>query len=145
MGQMVLLRHTGVIDEIWELDYLKFKVPVFRCSWVDVARGVRVDELGFTLVDFRRMGHSDEPFILASQARQVFYVTDPSNAQMSIVIRTRERYCNEENEEQFDVSGPTLVVPEHDVDINDDDVTFVRKDHKEGIVIEERKRKRSKN
>lgn len=66
----------GVITEIWELDYCKFKIPMFKCDWVDSRNGVKVDELGFTLVDLNRIGHTSDPFILASQAKQVFYVQD---------------------------------------------------------------------
>ncbi|BBN70104.1 hypothetical protein Prudu_1434S000100, partial [Prunus dulcis] len=41
----------GVIQEIWDLDYHKFRIPVLRCDWVDNTSGLVVDELGFTLVD----------------------------------------------------------------------------------------------
>ena len=41
----------GIIEEIWELDYRAFKAPLFLCRWADNERGVKVDELGFTLVD----------------------------------------------------------------------------------------------
>ncbi|KAK1380791.1 hypothetical protein POM88_027535 [Heracleum sosnowskyi] len=51
--------YYGVIEEIWELDYKDFKVTLFRCKWFDDGRGVRVDESGFTLVDFSRFGHVD--------------------------------------------------------------------------------------
>ena len=30
----------GQIEDIWELNYLAFKVPVFRCRWVKGAKGV---------------------------------------------------------------------------------------------------------
>ncbi|KAK1387626.1 hypothetical protein POM88_015804 [Heracleum sosnowskyi] len=46
--------YYGVIEEIWELDYKDFKVTLFKCKWFDDGRGVRVDESGFTLVDFSR-------------------------------------------------------------------------------------------
>ncbi|KAL6279600.1 hypothetical protein ACE6H2_016481 [Prunus campanulata] len=41
----------GVIQEIWDLDYQKFRIPVLRCDWIDNTSGLVVDELGFTLVD----------------------------------------------------------------------------------------------
>ena len=40
----------GVIDEIWQLDYLMVKKTLFKCDWVD-DRGVCTDNLGFTVVD----------------------------------------------------------------------------------------------
>ncbi|KAL6228226.1 hypothetical protein ACLB2K_002180 [Fragaria x ananassa] len=49
------LRHDdmdfyGVIQHIWEVDYYKFRVPLFKCDWVKNVRGIKVDEQGFTLV-----------------------------------------------------------------------------------------------
>jgi len=38
--------------------------------------GVKMDESGMTLVDFRKVGYRDEPFIMAQQASQIFYVKD---------------------------------------------------------------------
>ncbi|TXG66340.1 hypothetical protein EZV62_007615 [Acer yangbiense] len=35
----------GVIQEIWDLDYNKFRIPVFLCDWVDSNGGVKVDNL----------------------------------------------------------------------------------------------------
>ncbi|KAL6315678.1 hypothetical protein AAG906_005769 [Vitis piasezkii] len=54
----------------------KLQVPKIRilclCDWVDSKNGVKVDELGFTLVDLSKIGHKSDPFILATQAQQVF-------------------------------------------------------------------------
>jgi len=56
------------IEEIWEVDYTKFFVPDFMCKWVDNKSGVKIDESKFTLVDFRKTGYRDEPFIMVQQA-----------------------------------------------------------------------------
>ncbi|KAA0041615.1 putative serine/threonine-protein kinase nek2 [Cucumis melo var. makuwa] len=53
--------------------------------------GVRIDELGYTLVDLNRVGHKSDSFILASQAKQVFYVEDPSDVRWSIVLTPPQR------------------------------------------------------
>ncbi|RVW20636.1 hypothetical protein CK203_109088 [Vitis vinifera] len=53
-----------------------FRIPVFKCDWVDNRNGIKADDLGFTLVDFNKTAHKSNPFILASQAKQVFYVQD---------------------------------------------------------------------
>ena len=42
--------YYGVIEDIWELNYTQFKIPVFWCNWVDNKSGVKVDKNGFTLV-----------------------------------------------------------------------------------------------
>ncbi|XP_074277359.1 uncharacterized protein LOC141600998 [Silene latifolia] len=61
--------YYGVIFDIWELDYVDFSVPLFRCKWADSEKGVQVDDMGFILVDFNVISHIDDPFILASQAK----------------------------------------------------------------------------
>ena len=74
--------YYGYIEEIWELDYgLNFKVPLFRCSWVNMnGEGVKVDQLyRMTTVDLKNLGYRDKPFILANDVAQVFYVKDMSS------------------------------------------------------------------
>ena len=56
------------------------------CDWVERNNGVRENELGFTLVDLNRIGHKSDPFILATQAKQVFYINNPLDAQWSVVL-----------------------------------------------------------
>nr|GEV55993.1 hypothetical protein [Tanacetum cinerariifolium] len=70
--------YYGVLQEIWVLDYHFRQIPLFRCDWVNhKTGGVKYDpNLGYTLVDLNSLGHNDDLFILASQARQVFYVKD---------------------------------------------------------------------
>ena len=46
-----------------------FCVPMFRCKWVKNNNGMKVDELGFILVDLNKEGHKEDTFILASQAK----------------------------------------------------------------------------
>jgi len=48
---------------------VKFRVPIFKCKWVDSNIGVRFDELGFTLVDLTKIGYKEDPFIMAYQAK----------------------------------------------------------------------------
>ena len=61
----------GRIEEIWELDYHLFKAPLFLCKWADCDRGVKVDELGFTLVDLSRQGHRNDKYVSVDQVKQV--------------------------------------------------------------------------
>ena len=42
----------SVVREIWQLDYNIVKVPIFKCDWVKNDTSVKVDNLGFTLVDY---------------------------------------------------------------------------------------------
>jgi hypothetical protein len=32
--------YYGQIQEIWELDFHGFKIPLFRCNWIDAIKGV---------------------------------------------------------------------------------------------------------
>ncbi|XP_037440289.1 uncharacterized protein LOC119308287, partial [Triticum dicoccoides] len=79
-GQKVT--YYGYIEEIWELDYgPSFKVPLFWCKWFKLTGGgVKVDQqYGMTMVDFNNLGYLDEPFVLAKDVAQVFYVKDMSS------------------------------------------------------------------
>ena len=73
--------YYGYIEEIWELDYgLNFKVPLFRCQWVNLCRGgVTKDEYVMIIVDLNNLGYRDEPFVLAQDVAQVFYIKDMSS------------------------------------------------------------------
>ncbi|CAL9011691.1 unnamed protein product [Prunus brigantina] len=85
----------GVIQEIWDLDYQKFTIPVFRCDWIDSVSGLVVDELGFTLVDLSKIGHRNDQFVLASQVKQVFFVDDPMHRGWSVVLSMPNREYND--------------------------------------------------
>jgi hypothetical protein len=39
--------YYGQIQEIWELDFHGFKIPLFHCNWVDAIKGVVQDKYGF--------------------------------------------------------------------------------------------------
>ena len=90
--------YYGSIEEIWELDYgPSFKVPLFRCKWVNLnGEGVKVDQLyGMTTVDLKNLGYRDEPFVLAKDVAQVFYVKDMS----SIPKKRKNKQTNTSNDE----------------------------------------------
>ena len=56
--------YFGVIEEILEIGYVSFKVPLFKCKWIDGNTGIETDELGFTRVDLRKETYKNEPFIM---------------------------------------------------------------------------------
>ena len=43
------MTYYGVIREIWDVNYIAFRIPIFKCDWVD-SSGVKVDEMGYTCV-----------------------------------------------------------------------------------------------
>ncbi|XP_074377419.1 uncharacterized protein LOC141718946 [Apium graveolens] len=85
------LKFYGVIREIWELDYHAFKAPLFLCTWAASDKGVKSDDLGFTLVNFNRPGHKKDKYVSVDQVNQVFYIEDPVDANWSVVLSATTR------------------------------------------------------
>ncbi|XP_074351755.1 uncharacterized protein LOC141690896 [Apium graveolens] len=104
------LRLYGIVQEIWELDYHAFKAPLFLCTWAATDRGVKSDDLGFTLVNFNRPGHKQDKFASVDQVSQVFYVEDPCDANWSVVLSSTTRdyhdVYNEDVEEETSWNPP---------------------------------------
>ncbi|KAK1678480.1 hypothetical protein QYE76_039328 [Lolium multiflorum] len=73
-------RFYGRIEEIWELDYVGVTMPMFRVRW---AKSVEKDGLYFTTMVIpdaksKTPSAKNEPWVLASQVDQCFFITDPS-------------------------------------------------------------------
>jgi hypothetical protein len=51
------------------------------------------DKYGFTTVDFEQVGYKDEPFVLAAQVSQVFYVLDMRNNKRLVVLSDKKIGC----------------------------------------------------
>ena len=62
--------YYGQIEEIWELNYLGFKVALFKCRWVQGSRGVTHDKNGFVSVELHNVGYKIEPFVLAKDVEE---------------------------------------------------------------------------
>jgi hypothetical protein len=94
--------HTyyGVITSIWELDYNYFRVPVFRSKWVDINKGIKEDDLGYTLVNLNRLGFLNDPFVLAKHVKQVCYIDDPLDKLWSVVLKLPEKKYYEDNDDE---------------------------------------------
>ncbi|KAL0541513.1 hypothetical protein IC582_021565 [Cucumis melo] len=109
----------GVIEEIWELNYNSFKVAIFKCDWVENSGGIKTDELGFVLVDLSRVGHKNDSFIFATQAKQVFFVEDPSDSRWSIVLTPPQRdFADQYNDDELgDTALNCQGIPKATIDI----------------------------
>ena len=89
--------YYGVLTDIFELRYSNdFKFVLFKCDWVDTHSGTTKDDFEFTLVNFKHSLYkhnrlSDEPFILASQAKQIWYVRDPIEEDWQVVVKMTPR------------------------------------------------------
>ena len=136
--------YYGFIEEIWELDYGVLKVPLFRCQWVRLPGGVKIDKYGMTTVDQKLVGYREEPFVLANDVMQVFYVKDPDPAnkeERHVVLQGKRRIVgvedvvDEEDYNQFDALPPFG----EDVDLgpmeDSDEPPYVRRDHNEGRIV----------
>ena len=116
--------YYGAIEEIIEVDYWgEFVVVLFRCCWYQEEK----DAYGLTRVNFSRLCHKNDPYVLASQVHQVFYIEDPTEKSINYVIKKLPRdWCDNENdiasEEHTDdiaVNDANIaVVPHNDVTVN---------------------------
>jgi hypothetical protein len=78
--------YYGQIQEIWELDFHSFKIPLFCCNLVDAIMGVVQDKYGFISIDLNHRGYKSEPFVLAKHVAQALYVPDTINKRLKVVI-----------------------------------------------------------
>jgi hypothetical protein len=79
--------YCGQIEEIWELDYVGLKIALFQCRWVtNGKRAMSKDKYGYVSVDLRVFGYKNEPFVLANDVEQVFYVPDLAKKNWSVVM-----------------------------------------------------------
>ncbi|KAL5856716.1 hypothetical protein ACOSQ3_004174 [Xanthoceras sorbifolium] len=83
--------YYGVLRKILLVDYNQFRVPLFKCDWVS-GNDVKVED-GFTLVNLHpRVNKYDrDPFILASQATQVFYSRETDTSNWYVVLKAPPR------------------------------------------------------
>ena len=72
-------------------------MPIFKCRWVHGRQGVTKDMYGFTTVDLKQVGYKEEPFLLADQVSQVFYVTDTMDERRHVVLPGKRRVVGVEN------------------------------------------------
>ncbi|XP_070011494.1 uncharacterized protein [Nicotiana sylvestris] len=88
--------YYGVLTEIVELQYLEGKrIVLFKCDWMDVdhiGKGVKIDKHDVVSVNTNRKLATNEPFVLASQVEQVFYVKDNLHPNWSIVLNGHSTY-----------------------------------------------------
>jgi hypothetical protein len=84
------------------------------------SRGMTVDNYGLTLVNLKNVGYTDDLWVLAECVAQVFYVLDPANEKMHIVISRKRKIVGVENvgdgdeeynkyKEMFVFNGPEII------------------------------------
>ena len=69
----------GVVTDIFELDYLKERrVVLFKCQWFDISSrksNIHIDA-NIISVNVSRTWYENDSYVLACQAKQIFYVND---------------------------------------------------------------------
>ncbi|XP_035834064.1 uncharacterized protein LOC118482611 [Helianthus annuus] len=93
--------YYGRILDIIELDYWsQFRVVLFHCEWYQVEK----DDYGLTCVNMKKLCYSDDPFVMPSQVKQVFYIPDPIVNGLHYVVDTvpREVYDFDEESNETD-------------------------------------------
>ena len=81
--------YYGLINEIWELEYPGSNfIYLFNCEWF---KDHKIDKYEIVSVNVNHRLRTNEPFILSSQAVQVFYVEDPKDSNWLIVMKTQPR------------------------------------------------------
>ncbi|CAI8601252.1 unnamed protein product [Vicia faba] len=121
----ICVTYYGAIKDIIELDYYGHeKYVLFKCDWfVD-----EKDKYGSPLVYFNKKCYKNDPFVLASQVQQCFFIEDPLNKNKHYVLNALPR-------ESFDM-GESLSTDAQEYDIStnlntlrdDCEVDLVRKD-----------------
>ncbi|KAL2923495.1 Protein stu1 [Bienertia sinuspersici] len=141
----------GILEEVIVLEYDALKnrtspkVVLFKCKWFDVfsdGRGIKKDNLGFTLVNFSRTLQTNEPFALASQIEQVFYVASHNEKHWKFVIKANPRnffdFPNDDDVEQdeslWDIIEETKV--REVTAMSDEEIMTVRDDFQSELVDE---------
>lgn len=71
--------YYGQLEDIVELRYLHgYSVVLFRCKWFNTEGGRCVTKNNITSINVSSESFRNDQFILATQAKQVFYIEDPS-------------------------------------------------------------------
>ena len=118
----------------------------FKCKWVNLSGGgVQVDpQYGMTTVDLNNLAYADEPFVLANDVAQVFYVKDMSTRPRKIkdkeangsydepkrhivlsgkrnIVGVDDKTDMSEDYEKFDEIAPFTVNIDPSIELNDED------------------------
>ena len=132
-----IVTYYGVITEIILLDYHMFQIPIFRCNWANKGNGVK-EEDGFTLVNLHlnQSAFLKDPYILASQAKQVFYSVEDDSSPWSVVMRAPPRGYHElETEEKFVAESVSIQEFDDLEDHSSDDENFCVRNDCEGVLV----------
>nr|GEY71750.1 hypothetical protein [Tanacetum cinerariifolium] len=106
--------YYGQLQEILEFSYLSFKVVLFRVKWFDTSNeGRKVKNLvlrnNMTQILTKGEAFKDDQYILATQAKQCFYLEDMARRQ------PHWKVVKHVNHKKFPDGGVIVVEEDHDV------------------------------
>ncbi|KAG7615209.1 hypothetical protein ISN45_At04g006730 [Arabidopsis thaliana x Arabidopsis arenosa] len=136
-------QNCGVLHEATLMCMASAKDNTPMCQWANIGNGVK-EEDGFTLVKLHQSQVSFErdPYILASQAKQVFYSRADESSSWYVAMRgSTRRYSAEDGESGNADVGPLPVL----VDIYADDLVDIDRNARsdcEGIYVKYQKKKK---
>ena len=127
----------GILTDIIELDYSSGnRVVLFKCNQI-IRSGIK-KEKDCTIVNISRLMNDNEPFILASQAKQLMYVEDLKNKGWHVALKMNPR-------DQYDISVRSngdnvesyqqVVSCTKTIDVENENISLVRTDM-QGISID---------
>jgi hypothetical protein len=151
--------YYGVIEEIWELEYGSHNIPLFLCQWVKLTGGgIRKDQYGMTIVDLTKIGFKDEPFVLAKNVHQVFYVKDmtnkPKNKNLEgpqepkrhivlpgkrVIVGVEDRIDKSDDYDQFDDMRPFAIEVDPSIPLGNEETPYLRHDHDQRTFVKKKK------
>jgi hypothetical protein len=105
-------RFFGRIKEIWELDYSREKVPMFRVRWAK-----SIQKVGLPDASAKNASTKNEPWVLASQVDQCFFITDPSKTSRVVMRRGKRSIIGMEgptNEQDLEKNSDPKIKEEFD-------------------------------
>ncbi|VVA32223.1 PREDICTED: transposon CACTA En/Spm [Prunus dulcis] len=122
--------YYGVLKEVIVLSYHEFYIALVKCDWASIVNGIKLDN-GFTLVNLHE-GQSQferDPFILASQAKQVFYSREDETSSWYVVMKALPKGFQdlEISDEMESGTSTPFDVSRLDYDDNEDE-QYVRMD-----------------
>jgi hypothetical protein len=103
-----------------------------------------------TTVDLNKVGYSDEPFVLANDVTQVFYVKDmdskpkkgkgPDEPRRHVVLPGKRKIVGvedktDENYDLFEGQPPFAVTVDPSIILSKEDTPYSRNDHSEGTIV----------
>ena len=116
--------------------------------------GVTIFRYGITIVDFKKIGYKDEPFVLAKDVAQVFYVKDMSSKpkknqgksddepKRHIVLPGKQKIIGledisdkSEDFDQFNDRPPFFVDADTSIMLSKEDTPYLRRDHDQGTFV----------